>query len=110
MLKSTLAFSDFETVAADDMRPYMVKHVEIQEGYCDEKRLLFARHLVRQTIDICVSNAQAIQALALQIRASVVSPPCIGNAGLENDRKMGTVLVNKCAEFQNRVWSVGAAG
>ena len=33
------------------------------------------------SIDVCISNGQAIQALALQIRASVVSPTVIGNAG-----------------------------
>ena len=33
-------------------------------------------------VDFCISNAQAIQALALQIWASVVSPAVIGSAGL----------------------------
>jgi hypothetical protein len=35
-------------------------------------------------MDVCIFNAHAIQAFAVQIRASVVSPSGIGNAGFDN--------------------------
>jgi hypothetical protein len=54
------------------------------------ERLEDVRHLwqnqgTKEAIDVCICKAQAIQDSPLRSWASVVSRPCIGDAGLDHE-------------------------